>query len=106
MRNLWSMKEDAVLNDSAHLVAWVGLNRVRHVKEVTVDGRHPARCGLAHRAWGLHAAVDGVVGEVNFDRVLRPAEGEDVDRREHAVLATADCIYVEPVRAGRPGGDH
>jgi hypothetical protein len=90
MRDLWGMKEDAVLNDSAHLVARVGSTRVRQIKEVTVDSRHAASRGLAHRARGLLTPVDGVFGEVNIDRVLSSAEGEDVDRCEHAVMATVD----------------
>src|ERR1019366_10812088 len=97
MGDLGGVKQDAVLNDPAHLVARVELSPMRHGKEVTVGGRHAANCGLAHRAWGLLTPVDGVVGEANFDRIQRLAEGEDMDRREHAILAAADCIYVESV---------
>ena len=104
MRDLWGMQEDAVLDDPAHLVTRVGLTRRRRVKEVTVDGRHAACRGPTHSAGSLPAPVDGVVGEVNLDRVRRPAEGEDVDCRQHPIVATVDCEDVEPTLAGRTGG--
>lgn len=106
MRDFGGVKEDAVLNDPAHAIARVGFSLVRQVKKITVDGRHATGRALAHRTWSLHSPVDGVVGEANFDRVQRPAEGEDVNHREHAVLATADFINVEPFFTGRPGSDH
>src|ERR1035437_294052 len=115
MRDLGGVKEDTILNNPPHLVTRVGRMRMGHVKEVTVDGRHAVGGGLAHRTGGLLTLVDGVVGEVNFYFVLRPTEGQDVDRGEDAVAATADCVYVKPFFTGpgrgsrgdlRSGGDH
>ena len=97
MRDLWGMKEDAVLNDASHLVAGVGHTRLSQVIEVTINRGHAVCCGLAHGTGGLFTPVDGLVGEANFYRVLRPTEGEDVDCRKHAVLSTIDCEYMEPI---------
>ena len=104
MRNLWSMQENAVLNDPAHFVTRIRLPFVRHVIEVSVHRRHAIDGATAHGAGGLFTAVDFVVRKVNGERVLRPSEGEYMDRGVHAVLGSVNRMHVQLARDGRNCG--
>jgi hypothetical protein len=79
MRDLRSVKKNAVLDDPTDLVTGVRLARGSRVKVVGVDGGHTVGCTPTHGAWRLQTSVELVVRQTNGERVLSSTEGNCVD---------------------------